>query len=212
MTSSFGTFALSEFDESDRVLSVSGDTNSVSQQLKNLRTVFRRTPSVRSWFTVNGFLKTLKIHECYVWLERIFWPGHPLDQRLSAGQFWNSGEKKSAWTFASARWVATWRSSESKSHHSHQNLQERSTLFWWHWGQPSCHRHSRDVTKTLWTDIRRHGCLQRLVDSIRDYYPQISIIIADDSPGNGDRLLLTCHQQLNVVTIQSIVDEWICNS
>ena len=32
---------------------------------------------------------------------------------------------------------------------------------------------------------RRHNCLDRLVDSIRKYYPYISIIIADDSPGNG---------------------------
>ena len=33
--------------------------------------------------------------------------------------------------------------------------------------------------------FRRHGCLQRLVKSIRKYHPNISIIIADDSPGNG---------------------------
>ena len=33
---------------------------------------------------------------------------------------------------------------------------------------------------------RRYSCLQRLVQSIRKYHPNISIIIADDSPGNGD--------------------------
>jgi len=32
---------------------------------------------------------------------------------------------------------------------------------------------------------RRHSCLGRLVDSIRKYYEFVSIIIADDSPGNG---------------------------
>ena len=49
--------------------------------------------------------------------------------------------------------------------------------------------------------------MQRLVESIRDYYPKISIIIADDSPGNGDTILLTYLQQLNFVTNKSIVDK-----
>ena len=47
---------MSELNESERVLSLSGDTKSVSQQLKNLRTVFRRTPSVLidcEWFFEN---------------------------------------------------------------------------------------------------------------------------------------------------------------
>ena len=39
-------------------------------------------------------------------------------------------------------------------------------------------------TFLCWTEKRRHGCLQRLVQSIRKYHPNISIIIADDSPGN----------------------------
>ena len=33
--------------------------------------------------------------------------------------------------------------------------------------------------------FRRHSCLHRLVKSIRKYHPNISIIISDDSPGNG---------------------------
>ena len=66
MTSSFGKFAIPEFDEPERVLSLSGDTQSVSQHLKNVRTVFSKTLTVHSRFAVNGFLKTLKIHECDV--------------------------------------------------------------------------------------------------------------------------------------------------
>ena len=64
MTSSFGKFSISEFDESERVLSLSGDTLSVSQQLKNLRIVFSKTSSVL--IGCEWFLKTLKIHECDV--------------------------------------------------------------------------------------------------------------------------------------------------
>ena len=45
------------------------------------------------------------------------------------------------------------------------------------------------IIKTL----RRHSCLDRLVKSIRKYYPDISIIIADDSPGND----LKCYLCMN---------------
>lgn len=37
--------------------------------------------------------------------------------------------------------------------------------------------------------FKRYSCLDRLVKSIRKYYPFISIIIADDSPGNDQNYL-----------------------
>ena len=37
---------------------------------------------------------------------------------------------------------------------------------------------------------RRYSCLDRLVKTIRKYYPFISIIIADDSPGKSQKYLV----------------------
>ena len=44
------------------------------------------------------------------------------------------------------------------------------------------------IIKTL----LRHSCLDILVKSIRKYYPDISIIIADDSPGNDLKCMNNC--------------------
>ena len=49
------------------------------------------------------------------------------------------------------------------------------------------------IIKTL----RRHSCLDRLVKSIRKYYPDISIIIADDSPGNDQKYLFMNYDELS---------------
>ena len=48
ITSYFGTFEVADSDESERVLSFSGDTYSVSNKLKELRRVLRNTLSICS--------------------------------------------------------------------------------------------------------------------------------------------------------------------
>ena len=128
ITSNFGKFEIPESGEPKRVLSISGNIDSVSRKLKHLRKVFGYMKfSLNETRMPSNYrkLKTFsKIYKCDVWRERIFWPCDRLDQRLSAHQFRNTYQKKTAWTFASARWISTWRNSESESYNYYQNFQE----------------------------------------------------------------------------------------
>ena len=45
--------------------------------------------------------------------------------------------------------------------------------------------------------FKRYSCLDRLIKSIRKYYPFISIIIADDSPGNDQKYLCMNYDELS---------------
>ena len=145
ITSNFGKFEISESGEPKRVLSLSGNIDSISRKLKHLRKVFGYRISLNETRTPSSYwkLKTFsKIYKCDVWRERIFWPCDRLDQRLSAHQFRNTYQKKTAWTFASARWISTWRNSESESYNYYQNFQDGLILirhcvggcfFRWRW-------------------------------------------------------------------------------
>ena len=190
------------------MLSLSGDLESVSQKLKNLRKSFEQPNYNYLPFKLDLIrtqsscwkLKTLKDTRMRCMMRKNI---------LTLSLFGSKGIHQSILKFWSkeislsfCRREMNLSNKESLIKKS-QSLSKPSGAFninqKWCWWQVLnqgdtitivCHQYLIKSPVMYYVDLekRRHGCLQRLVQSIRKYHPNISIIIADDSPGNGDKL------------------------